>query len=72
MAKDNEVKDKIFDKVYREVRNRTLAEAFLALQDLVGQNEFARRLEIDGGKFSAIVARLREEKSEDPQEVAAA
>lgn len=63
LKEKQQIKDDIFDRLYQEIRNITLAEAFLAVEDLVGQNEFARRVGVDGGRLSMRVAKLKAKKT---------
>lgn len=44
-----------FKRVEAEIRNRTLAETYLKMIDKIGQNEFARRMGLEKGRFSAIL-----------------
>lgn len=63
-----QIKDDIFDRLYQEIKNITLAEAYLGVEDLVGQNEFARRVKVDGGRLSMRIAKLKQQKEDSASE----
>lgn len=63
-----EVKEAAKDRAYQEIHNLAMAEAYLAVADLLPQRQFAMRIKMDPGKLNTLIAKLQ--KQEQPQTTA--
>lgn len=56
-----EVRNAAKDRAFQEIRNLALAEAYVAVKDLLPQYKFAERVKMDPGKLSILVAKLEKQ-----------
>lgn len=47
-----------FTRFSSEIRNKALAEAYIAVRDLISQKEFAKRVNVSESRFSRILAKV--------------
>lgn len=62
ITKDANVQE-AFERFSAEIRNKTLAEAFLAVKDCINQKEFCKRVNINESRFSRVLTKLEKEKA---------
>lgn len=49
-----------FKRFTAEIRNRTFAEAYLAVKDCIDQKEFCTRVGLNESRFSRVVRKVQE------------
>jgi len=47
-----------FTRFSSEIRNKALADAYIAVRDLISQKEFAKRVKVSESRFSRILAKV--------------
>lgn len=50
-----------FNRFTAEIRNKTFAEAYLALKDCISQKEYCKRIGVNESRFSRVLSKLEKE-----------
>ena len=60
---DNPQVKETFERFASEIRNKTFAEAYLAVKDCINQKEYCKRIGVNESRFSRVLSKLEKEQA---------